>query len=124
MEQWDTLLLDNQPPGQIFNDLLAYPHIVILASTVSWQPASRQSPRPLFAISFPAPDFNGRLAIWRRQMADRDDLDVTAVANHFRFTPARLKTLPPPPVIWPCGAAGRFPPTIYSPPAAPIPTRI
>ncbi len=91
LEQWDTLLLDNQPPGQIFNDLLAYPHIVILASTVSWQPASRQSPRPLFAISFPAPDFNGRLAIWRRQMADRDDLDVTAVANHFRFTPGQIE---------------------------------
>ena len=90
-DHWDTLLVDHQPPAQIFRDLLAYPHVVILASNVTWQPTNRDHHRPLFAITFPAPDFNGRLAIWQQYLGAEPGLDLTAVANHFRFTPGQIE---------------------------------
>ncbi|PID86692.1 MAG: hypothetical protein CSB13_03100 [Chloroflexi bacterium] len=91
LEEWERLLVDNQPPDPLFSQLLAYPHIVVLASQTAWQTSNRARPRPLFAISFPAPDFNGRLAIWQQHLGGESALDLTAVANHFRFTPGQIE---------------------------------
>lgn len=89
-EQWDALLVENQLPAQIFSDVLAYPHTVILAANENWQTSNRAQRRAIFAVSFPAPDFNGRLAIWQQHIPE-SGLDLTAVANQFRFTPGQIE---------------------------------
>ena len=91
LDQGDSLLVDGQPPAHLLNALLAYPNVVVLASSITWQPASREQRRLIFAVSFPSPGYNGRLAIWQRYFGDETGLDLTAVANHFRFTPGQIE---------------------------------
>jgi len=91
LDRWDSLLVEYQPPPQLFSEILAYPHVVILASEISWQPTNRTHHRPLYTITFPAPDFNGRFSIWQQHLGDETGLDITAVANHFRFTPGQIE---------------------------------
>ncbi|MFO7540348.1 MAG: ATP-binding protein [Chloroflexota bacterium] len=91
LTHWASLLEDGRLPHPILAGLMAYPHTIIAASEVNWQPAGRPYPRRVFAVSFAAPDFNGRLHIWHTHLGGDTTLDLTAVATHFRFSPGQIE---------------------------------
>ena len=91
LTHWDVVLHDGRPPRRIFSDLLAYPHTVIIAGKNQWQPTNHLQRRPIFTIQFNAPDFGERYRIWRSHLGEEVGLDLTAVANQFRFTPGQIE---------------------------------
>ncbi|MCL4264264.1 MAG: ATP-binding protein [Anaerolineae bacterium] len=91
LTHWQAVLQDGRPPQSLFAELLAYPHTVIVAAETEWQPANARRQRPIFAVTFPTSDFDGRLAIWQAQMGDEPGLDLTAVATYFRFSPGQIE---------------------------------
>lgn len=91
LTHWQAMLQDGRPPQPLFADLLAYPHTVIVASETEWQPANSLHRRPVFAISFPAPDFGQRLALWQAHLGEDSALDLTAVATYFRFSAGQIE---------------------------------
>lgn len=91
LTHWQALLQNGRPLQTLFADLLAYPHTVIVVSETEWQPANALHRRPVFAVSFPLPDFDGRLAIWQAHVGHEPGLDLTAVATYFRFSPGQIE---------------------------------
>jgi hypothetical protein len=91
LTHWQAMLQDGRPPQPFFADLLAYPHPVIVASEVEWQPVNALSRRPVFAVPFPTLDFDGRLHLWQSHVGQEQGLDLTAVATHFRFSPGQIE---------------------------------
>ncbi|MCP4361654.1 MAG: ATP-binding protein [Chloroflexi bacterium] len=90
LTHWQTILQDGRPPQNIFRAMMAYPHTIIVAGDTAWQPANHLHRRPVFAVNFTVPDYDGRLHIWRSHLPEAG-LDLTAVANHFRFTPGQIE---------------------------------
>jgi AAA+ superfamily predicted ATPase len=88
---WSSLLQDGRLPHPILVKLMAYPHTIIAASEVEWQPAGRSQPRRVFTVPLAVPDFNGRLHTWRTHLDSDPTLDLTAVATHFRFSPGQIE---------------------------------
>jgi AAA+ superfamily predicted ATPase len=87
---WDVVIAENdQPPPAIFQQLLDYPHIVIVAGTAVWQPAGRVETRPVVRAHFNLPDYEERLQVWQALLPD-ENLDLTGVANQFHFTPGQI----------------------------------
>lgn len=91
LTHWQAVLQDGRPPHALFAELLAYPHTVIVAGETEWQPANARRQRPVFGVTFPTPDFDGRLAIWQAHMGQQNGLDLTAVATYFRFSPGQIE---------------------------------
>ncbi len=91
LTHWDAVLVDGRPPRRLFSELLAYPHTVIIAGQSQWQPTNHLQRRPIFNIQFNAPDFAERYRIWRAHLGEETGLDLTAVANQFRFTPGQIE---------------------------------
>lgn len=90
---WDMLLQDEKPPSDILQMLLAYPHCVITAGEQSWLPVARQGNRPILTLTLTSPAFTERLAHWQKatnQDTLAPDVNLPAVANHFRFTPGQI----------------------------------
>jgi AAA+ superfamily predicted ATPase len=87
---WDAVIGDNDhPPPAVFQQLLDYPHSVIVAGTAVWQPAGRVEARPVVRTHFNLPDYEERLQVWHALLPD-EQLDLTGVANQFHFTPGQI----------------------------------
>ncbi len=89
LTNWDALLTDGKIPAAHFQNLLTYPHTLIIASEAAWQAGQRNKPRPIFPITFPTLTYERRLAIWQDHVATAE-LDLRPLANHFRFTPGQI----------------------------------
>jgi AAA+ superfamily predicted ATPase len=87
---WDGVLEDDRPPAHIFRLLLAYPHPVICAGTVMWQPAGITRRRTVLHVPFDIPDYDGRLHVWQ-QAVGQDGAELAGVANQFHFTPGQIE---------------------------------
>jgi SpoVK/Ycf46/Vps4 family AAA+-type ATPase len=88
---WHNILENGRPPQKLFADLLAYPHIVIVASKQGWQPSNHLQRRPVFPVNFGAPDYDGRLHLWHSHLGSNSGLDLAALANQFRFTAGQIE---------------------------------
>jgi AAA+ superfamily predicted ATPase len=87
---WDGIIGDNDhPPPSIFQQLLDYPHVVIVAGTAVWQPAGRIEARPVARIHFNLPGYEERLKVWQA-MLPGEQVDLTGLANQFHFAPGQI----------------------------------
>jgi AAA+ superfamily predicted ATPase len=87
---WDVVIGDkDHPPPAIFQQLLDYPHPVIVTGTTVWQPAGRVEARPVVRTHFNLPDYEDRLQVWQALLPG-ENLDLTGVANQFHFTPGQI----------------------------------
>jgi AAA+ superfamily predicted ATPase len=91
LTHWSALLQDGQLPPALLDAFLAYPHTIIAADRVEWQPTNRPRSRHIFTVSLANVDFNGRLQSWQSHLGANPDLDLTAVATHFRFSPGQIE---------------------------------
>ncbi|MEW5988220.1 MAG: AAA family ATPase [Chloroflexota bacterium] len=89
---WDAILNDERPPRRLFQQLLDYPHTVIVAGEVVWQPADSPRDRLVLRVEFDAPDYDGRLRVWQHYLGEsQPQLELAAVANQFHFTPGQIE---------------------------------
>lgn len=86
---WDGVLEDDRPPALVFRLLLEYPHPVVCAGTMMWQPAGVGRRRPVLHVSFEIPDYDGRLRVWQQALGESAVLE--GVANQFHFTPGQIE---------------------------------
>jgi AAA+ superfamily predicted ATPase len=91
---WASLLQDGHLSPTLFQQLLDYPYTVIVTSASAWQPAEVSRQRPVFTIYFDIPDYERRRQIWQDNLSLSEDaasLDLSQIANHFRFTPGQIE---------------------------------
>lgn len=91
LQSCDEILQDSRWPGPLLRQLLDYPHIVITGSATAWQPGGHRRQRPIYTIHFQTPPYERRLQIWQQHLGEQQDLDLSPVANHFRFTPGQIE---------------------------------
>ncbi|MEM7117604.1 MAG: ATP-binding protein, partial [Chloroflexota bacterium] len=91
LDNWTALGEKTAVFHRLWPQLLAYPHLVILASEQPWQPSNHYQQRPIYAVPFALPDFAQRLALWERLLPERPLSLLEQLANQFRFTPAQIR---------------------------------
>lgn len=87
---WDSVLQDGAAPLRLLEMLLAYPGVVMVGGETLWQPREKRQARPVHTVLFERPDYAMRVALWQEAI-DGANLNVTAVANHFQFTPGQIR---------------------------------
>ncbi len=89
---WDTVLTEHRPPAALLQPLLSYEHIAIVAGEKLWQPRTSQKEKAIYFITFPKPEYAGRLSLWQQHLGDAAaDIDIIALANYFDFTPGQIQ---------------------------------
>jgi hypothetical protein len=86
---WDEVLVDDQPPLALFEELMAYPGAVVLAGEAIWQPIGEERHRRILRVAFDDSDYEHRLAVWRHYLG-QSELPLLELANQFRFTPGQI----------------------------------
>jgi AAA+ superfamily predicted ATPase len=89
ISQWDMILEDGRPQPTLYQLLLAYPGIVIIAGEATWQPVGKMRRRRILRVTFARADYERRLQTWEHQIGETD-LPLAHLANHFRFTPGQI----------------------------------
>jgi AAA+ superfamily predicted ATPase len=89
LHQWDSVVQDDRPPDDLFQMLLDYQGLVIVAGEKSWQPAGDQRIRRILRVSFDKADFEHRLQSWQHHL-DGQNLQLFELANQFQFSPGQI----------------------------------
>lgn len=88
---WDTVLTEHRSPSALLHPLLTYEHIAIVAGEKLWQPRTGQKEKAIYFVTFPKPEYAGRLRLWQHHLGDAAaNLDLVALANYFDFTPGQI----------------------------------
>jgi ATP-dependent 26S proteasome regulatory subunit len=92
LDGWDTVPQNAAALGEVWQMLLDYPHAVITAGCVSWQPRQHLNGRPLHFVHFPPANHRVRLETWRRLLAENGrHFNLPQLANLFRFNPGQIE---------------------------------
>ena len=86
---WELVLIEGVPPAYLLDELLGYPHPVVVCSTETWRASNKTSDRPIFLLNLPIPEFAIRQQLWQEAVQSAE-IETNAVANHFRFTPEQI----------------------------------
>ncbi|MGB1253450.1 MAG: ATP-binding protein [Candidatus Promineifilaceae bacterium] len=90
LKGWDTVVVDSTVPPGLLNRLLAHPGIIVTAGEIYWQPKQRDQERLVFSVPFGGTEFGARLQVWE-DLIPNSPIDLTQVANQFRFTPGQIE---------------------------------
>lgn len=92
LDGWDTILQEAAPPDDIWQKLLDYPHAVITAGSIPWQPRQHLSRRPIYFVHFAPADYQLRLAAWQRLLGENGrHFNLEQLANLFQFNPGQIE---------------------------------
>jgi len=66
--------------------------LAFIAATAAWEAGIESNGTRFVRLELPQPDVASRIEIWRNALADDvvDDVDISAVANSFRFRPRQI----------------------------------
>jgi hypothetical protein len=98
---WDACLAPDTrttPVGDIQAQVNAFPHLVVIAGTATWQARGREQDRNLVWMEFPVPDFAHRQALWQHFIEQSEarlpqpvsDLDLVDLAGQFSLTSLQI----------------------------------
>jgi len=90
LANWQTILDDDRPPDELFDQLQAYPGVVIVAGETAWQPAGSRRLRRILRISFANIEYDHRLRVWQHYLGE-DRMELPELANQFLFAPGQIE---------------------------------
>ncbi len=93
---WHSVLEEDTPPADAFEQLCAHPGVVVLGSGEPWLPRLLERERRVRWISFPAPEFVQRrayLAHLLEGLPTEGEVDVAGLAGRFVLTTGQMNDL-------------------------------
>lgn len=95
LEEFDSLLAEDKVAIRkaFCNQLRGHSGVVFLAGESYWQPRDEIADFSFVHIEFPVPDYVSRYELWSRSLEANGNsaLDISTVANKFRFTGGQIK---------------------------------
>lgn len=90
---WETCLIDNAPPPEVFRALCAYPDLVVVAGKTIWQPKGFLRDRILCWFEFPLPAYPQRLLLWQLFAGQpaHENGTLESLAGQFQLTTAQIR---------------------------------
>jgi ATP-dependent 26S proteasome regulatory subunit len=95
LEGFDSLLADDKAEIRkaVLRQLCSHQGVVFLAGESTWEPRNEIGGLPFVRIEFSRPDYQDRTKLWRQTLEanGQPSLDVSALANRFRFSGGQVK---------------------------------
>jgi hypothetical protein len=91
---WDSILTDGAPPAGLLQEILKFPHLVILSGQSPWQISGIERNRRFSWLEFPVPSYSERRALWSyylQQPESEADLGLTTLAGQFLLTGSQIR---------------------------------
>ena len=99
---WDACLAaEGVQPGELLEELCAYPGLIVVGGRALWQPGGIERERPLFWVEFPIPAYAQRVALWEHFLGNLSPGpsptrggevgDLSALAGQFLLTTSQIR---------------------------------
>jgi AAA+ superfamily predicted ATPase len=91
LSRWESILDENQdPPRWLWEEILVYPHLVVLSGREAWEPRGPQRQRPILRLELGVPTFDERLLHWQQHL-NGSELDTSELAYKFKLTGGQIR---------------------------------
>jgi hypothetical protein len=91
-DNWHSVLDPHHvAPDWLLRAALDYPRPVVLSGKEAWEPHAIARDRPIMRLPFSVPDFEDRMAIWRRFLGGAVPESLNELADKFRLTGGQIR---------------------------------